>query len=96
MACTLPSHGQLGDAELLHPRCALPADLDEPVLGPDPPPRVGVVPRVGGVQVGPGSHHQQIVDLRGSATGHRLLRHGDQFGSIELGEVCSPAVELGR
>ena len=80
-------HPELGEAQVLDQRGALPADLDQPVPARgEPPPTLRAQPRVGGVQVGPVRRQPQVVDLGSPAGEQHLVDQGQGPGRIELVE----------
>ncbi len=80
---------QLGEAELLHQRCAVAADLDQPVLALPDPASARTELGVGGVEVGPVGGQRQVARFRGAA-GHDLALDGRQGGGrtegVDVGE----------
>ena len=78
---------QLGEAELLDPRRALAADLDQPVLtGPDTSTTAAEL-GVGGVEVGPVGTQSQVTSLRGTACDQHVLDGRQRRGCVHGVEV---------
>jgi hypothetical protein len=66
--------------QVQHVTQVAPHRLDGPsVLGPHPPPTVGIPTRIGGVDLGPRRHHQQVLDLHRSPPHHSQPRTVQQL-----------------
>ncbi len=87
----LADHGQLGDAELPHPRRTLTAHLDQPVRGP----RAAAVGRpagVGGVESRPMGRQPEIVDLSTSPAEEHLSDESQRRVGVKPRRVLGAGV----
>ena len=79
--------GELGQAQVLHLRGPLPADLDQPVLtAPDPSADTSQL-GVGGVEVGPVDRQRQITCLCRTTLDQRALDLGQRGAGVQGVEV---------